>query len=438
MLVVCIAGLMGNVAAILVFGKSKKTQKNFYTFMFYLAVFDLIYVIMALWLFVLPQFTITSPFMKDGMWYYIVPFAIPIGQISMTGSVYFTAAITIERYLTVCKPFYMVSRNLSARPMSFGIMLFAFLYNFPKFFEMSTLHNICYYNQTYTTEIRRVTFNSENCEHQFYAKKKWRTFPFELLSDDESNGHYGQSNSSMSLHIYGIEGSALRFNSAYVQAYTIYSNLLINGIVPFFLVIILNVWIVVELQKTDFPLSPKSSRKREESRHSIFAPNSPTISSRKRKELGVAKISLTIAMIFILCHFVKWIPNIHEMIMHIQGRIPVPTKEIEIVANVVISMNVTSNEIIASNSSYVKVTSPITTSTVYSIGEEGSPGQDYWPNWIRRVMCISHLCLAFNSSVNFYIYFIKRKALNSGSRLQELMMTTITTSNEAKELITHK
>ena len=263
MLVVCVAGLMGNVAAILVFGKSKKTQKNFYTFMFYLAVFDLIYVIMALWLFVLPQFTITSPFMKDGMWYYIVPFAIPIGQISMTGSVYFTAAITIERYLTVCKPFYMVSRNLSARPMSFGIMLFAFLYNFPKFFEMSTLHNICYYNQTYTTEIRRVTFNSENCEHQFYAKKKWRTFPFELLSEDESNGHYGQSNSSMSLHIYGIEGSALRFNSAYVQAYTIYSNLLINGIVPFFLVIILNVWIVVELQKTDFPLSPKSSRKRE-------------------------------------------------------------------------------------------------------------------------------------------------------------------------------
>ena len=108
MLVVCVAGLMGNVAAILVFGKSKKTQKNFYTFMFYLAVFDLIYVIMALWLFVLPQFTITSPFMKDGMWYYIVPFAIPIGQISMTGSVYFTAAITIERYLTVCKPFYMV------------------------------------------------------------------------------------------------------------------------------------------------------------------------------------------------------------------------------------------------------------------------------------------------------------------------------------------
>ena len=102
MLVVCIAGLIGNASAILVFGKPKRTQKNFYTFMFYLAIFDLIYVIVALWLFVLPQFSIVQSLMIGGHWYYIVPFAVPIGQISMTGSVYFTAVITFERYLTVC------------------------------------------------------------------------------------------------------------------------------------------------------------------------------------------------------------------------------------------------------------------------------------------------------------------------------------------------
>ena len=37
---------------------------------------------------------------------------------------------------------------------------------------------------------------------------------------------------------------------------------IINGIIPLFLVIILNVWIVVELQKLLGPLLPKSSRKR--------------------------------------------------------------------------------------------------------------------------------------------------------------------------------
>ena len=78
-------------------------------------------------------------------------------------------------------------------------------------------------------------------------------------------------------------------------------------------------------------------------------------------------------------------------------------------------MNTTSNEIIASNSSYMEIISTTTMSTVESIQEEGASGQDYWPNWIRRVLCISHLCLAFNSSVNFYIYYIKRKTLNSGN-----------------------
>ena len=100
---------------------------------------------------------------------------------------------------------------------------------------------------------------------------------------------------------------------------------------------------------------------------------------------------------------------------HIQGRIPIPTKEVENIDNVGISMNITSNEIIASNSSYVKITSPIAMLTVESREGEEAPGQDYWPNWIRQVICISHLCLAFNSSVNFYIYYIKRKTLNSGN-----------------------
>ena len=210
----------------------------------------------------LAEVAATSSYIIDGPWYYIVPFAVPIGQISMTGSVYFTTVITIERYLTVCHPFYMVSRSLSARPISVGIIIFAILYNLPKFFEMSTVHNVCYYNQSYTQETRMVTFNSEICEYQFYSQKQWRTFPFELASNDDSDTYHDFSNSSMSLHTYGIEASDLRFNSVYVQAYTVYSNLFINAVIPFFLVIIFNVLIVVELKKTDLTSSPEVSRQR--------------------------------------------------------------------------------------------------------------------------------------------------------------------------------
>ena len=37
--------------------------------------------------------------------------------------------------------------------------------------------------------------------------------------------------------------------------------------------------------------------------------------SQTNKELGTAKISLIIALVFITCHLVKWVPNIHEIIM---------------------------------------------------------------------------------------------------------------------------
>ena len=44
-------------------------------------------------------------------------------------------------------------------------------------------------------------------------------------------------------------------------------------------------------------------------------PTSDQPSSRRKREIDIAKLSLTLAVIFILCHSVKWVPNIHEIIM---------------------------------------------------------------------------------------------------------------------------
>ena len=38
-------------------------------------------------------------------------------------------------------------------------------------------------------------------------------------------------------------------------------------------------------------------------------------SNKQRTEIGTAKISLIIALVFIMCHLVKWVPNMHEIIM---------------------------------------------------------------------------------------------------------------------------
>ena len=40
--------------------------------------------------------------------------------------------------------------------------------------------------------------------------------------------------------------------------------------------------------------------------------------------------------------------------------------------------------------------------------------KDWWPPWVDQVTCLSHLALAFNSSVNYYIYYFKRQSLRRG------------------------
>jgi hypothetical protein len=59
-------------------------------------------------------------------------------QIALTGSIYSTLAITVERYLTVCHPFYTVSHRWTAKHYVAPIVAFSFLYNIPKFFELYT------------------------------------------------------------------------------------------------------------------------------------------------------------------------------------------------------------------------------------------------------------------------------------------------------------
>ena len=253
MLVISIVGIVGNICGIIVFGKPRSSQRNFYSFMFYLAIFDLVYILTGFVLFILPHFS--HAYMNEGPWYYIVPWAIPIGQISLTCSVYFTTMITIERYLTVCHPFYMISRNLSSTPVSAGIILFATLYNLPKFFETSTTYELCRANQTYMNDISEVIFSSENCEYHFQIQKILNFLTFKVDSNDSARDLAEFKNRSFSMDRYEIQASSLRFNSLYVQVYTIYSNFIVNGVTPFMFVIILNVLIVVDLQRIEVDLS---------------------------------------------------------------------------------------------------------------------------------------------------------------------------------------
>ena len=259
---VCAAGFIGNVAAILNFGKARTCQKNFYAFMLYLALCDLIYIIVSILLFVLPN--LSSDYELNGPWHYVVPWAIPLGQISLTGSVYFTMVITIERYLTVCQPFYMVSRKWRAEPTVAGVILFAIAYNMPKFFEFSTSYEFCSLNRTLSESVCTLTINSQSCEKYLRAKKLLKELNYSFCMNFTSNGAVKNptsllNNHSISSFKYSAPASEMRLNSFYVQLYATNLTFFINGIIPFAVIITLNILILKELLKFESQMYEKGN-----------------------------------------------------------------------------------------------------------------------------------------------------------------------------------
>jgi hypothetical protein len=79
------------------------------------------------------------------------------------------------------------------------------------------------------------------------------------------------------------------------QIYCIWMNLIFMGLVPFLLLIVLNSLML----------------------HTLASQNSSTNAANltlcNQKEIAMAKVSLTIVIIFIVCHSVKWIPNLYEL-----------------------------------------------------------------------------------------------------------------------------
>ena len=224
-------------------------------------------------LFMLPQL---SRFYKyNGPWHYIVPWAIPLGQVSLTGSVYFTMVITIERYLTVCQPYFMLQRNWRATPTIILVVFFAFLYNIPKFFEFYTTSDLCSFNRTLSNDVCTLAFKPRLCKTKlplnFFESSMYGILcAKQRMSDDNNVTNSNPSEDQIvSIYTYSAPATKMRLNGLYVQFYATNLTFFVNGIIPFSVIIILNILILKAVRNIQNYYSSSNSNKGNHT-HSIY------------------------------------------------------------------------------------------------------------------------------------------------------------------------
>ena len=196
-----------------------------------LAVFDLCYICLSLTIFGFKKFCKTY---ADGPWYILVPWAIPLIQISLTGSIYCTVAITLERYLVVCRPFYRISREWPPQSFIVPIVLISIVYNLPQFFEIQT----CEYQIIY----------DRNLTHGSGVMSTY--CPGNIFQDDHKSSTFKDISFAENMtklpddvHELYIDYTSLSKHNVYI-AYKTISNFLINAAIPFALILICNAKIV--------------------------------------------------------------------------------------------------------------------------------------------------------------------------------------------------
>ena len=291
-LFVAIIGILGNTSILLTFFK-KRHHANFYHLMIVLSIYDNLSIVMNLILFIVPNLI-----KSEENFYQIIetenslmPFGYPILETTLTASIYFTLAISVERYLIVCHPFYAVNRDWPFLPYMLTISLFSVVYNIPRYYEFQTLEcqngeidtsNVC----NNETELWRSSFINEN--HNCSLQSNMLTFSY-----------FGCSRN-------------------YFVIYKIAVDSIMRWIIPFFLLMILNGLTLKNIHKS-LPLLLIKRRptliKRlsmVDDKEEIPVKKRVALTETQREDIKLSIANMVIVCIFIVCFSVIWIPRLYE------------------------------------------------------------------------------------------------------------------------------
>ena len=253
-------GFGGNVVGIgyLVFRDNRKRNHTFYLLLLTLFLFDLTFIVSVTIMFSMREL---FPHLYDepvsAATLYLDYWSFPMSYLTLFGSIYFTVAICFERYMAICLPlFYRTKRRHSFLYM-FMIFSFIVIVNIPHFLEIN------------------------------------------MKEDD---------NGEMNLY-----PSSLRNNRMYYYVYGVGVKFLFQYILPYTTLIVLNIkiWKVLRLQKISDVSMPS-----EQATFQITM--SSNVTNQRKIQSELAKLSLILVVLLMVCTPVGLVNDIYEVIHGIE------------------------------------------------------------------------------------------------------------------------
>ena len=112
-----------------------KHRHTFHNLLLTLTIYDLMQIVFSIVCFALPQLSLSF---RHNVFIYVIPFMIPLAQITLSGSSFTTVTLTIERYISLCAPYLRYTHGIKSVHYIIPVLVFSTFYNSPRFFEWRT------------------------------------------------------------------------------------------------------------------------------------------------------------------------------------------------------------------------------------------------------------------------------------------------------------
>ena len=115
------------------------------------------------------------------------------------------------------------------------------------------------------------------------------------------------------MEIIAVVVTKLRQNTYYVKVYVNYMNLILNGLIPMVVLVTLNLLVYLRLREFSNCVEASMRNQSFQQREVMLAKVSCLILADMKLLVNDQWISILNFLVFILCHSIRWIPNIYEL-----------------------------------------------------------------------------------------------------------------------------